>query len=262
MSGLTLAAGARSAGASAGEVKEMEGKSREDKSGLIGGLMGSLRIIELQLVAFIVVFSASGLVPLLDIAFPVLITAYLCMLNTFVFKNYGPPKAAKEVFHGSRMFQLYVVLGTVVGLFLPLAYVLGGFARGDQPAVRAATPHLFLVSAQILSENVINSLDMFSPPVRVVLPLLYTGRRLFTLADWVSTTFFRAFLPPEPWIQDVAWLWFGRGLALANLIYFSINFFCFLIPRFLPRAFEHQLKQSNEGLAKQSVPPQAPKKAQ
>ncbi|MCO5576403.1 hypothetical protein L7F22_030213 [Adiantum nelumboides] len=260
MSGLTLAAGVRSAGASNDEVQEREGKARQDKVGLLGGLMGSLRIIELQLVAFIVVFSASGLVPLLDVVFPVLLTAYLCMLNTMVFKNYGP--AAKEVFHGSRMFQLYVILGTVVGLFFPLAYVLGGFARGDQRAVRAATPHLFLLSAQVLSENVISSLAMFSPPVRAVLPLLYTGRRLFTLCDWVTTTFFLAELPPEPWLQDVAWLWFGRGLALSNLIYFSINFFCFLIPRFLPRAFERYFKQRDEALAKQPVPHQEQKKAQ
>lgn len=196
MSGLTLAAGVRSVGAGT----EMEGKSREDKGGVVGGLMGSLRTIELQLVAFIVVFSASGLVPLLDMAFPILITAYLWFLNTLVFKSYASSHEAKEVFHGSRMFQSYVVLGTIVGLFLPLAYVLGGFARGDQTAVRAATPHLFLLSAQILSENVISSLAMFSPPVRAILPLLYTGRRLFTLYEWVTTTF-RTSLPPQPWIQ-------------------------------------------------------------
>lgn len=57
-----------------------------------------------------------------------------------------------------RWFQAYVVLGTTVGLFLPLAHVLGGFARGDDGAVRSATPHLFLLSCQILTENVVGTL--------------------------------------------------------------------------------------------------------
>lgn len=38
-------------------------------------------------------------------------------------------------------------------------------------------------------------------------------------------------------MQDVAWLWFGRGLAVANFVYFAFNLFGFLIPAFLPRAF-------------------------
>jgi hypothetical protein len=39
-------------------------------------------------------------------------------------------------------------------------------------------------------------------------------------------------------MQDETWSWFGRVLAVANTIYFSVNLFCFLIPMFLPRAFE------------------------
>lgn len=44
----------------------------------------------------------------------------------------------------------------------------------------------------------------------------------------------------------MAWFWFGRGLAVANLAYFSINLFGFLIPRFLPRAFERYFKEMDE----------------
>jgi hypothetical protein len=39
-------------------------------------------------------------------------------------------------------------------------------------------------------------------------------------------------------MQDVAWAWFGRALAIANFVYFNINMFCFIIPRFIPRAFQ------------------------
>ncbi|TXG49100.1 hypothetical protein EZV62_024975 [Acer yangbiense] len=61
-----------------------------------------------------------------------------------------------EIIQGSKIFKLYVVVGTTVGLFLPLAYVLGSFGRGDDNEVRSATPHLFLLSFQILTENVSN----------------------------------------------------------------------------------------------------------
>lgn len=39
-------------------------------------------------------------------------------------------------------------------------------------------------------------------------------------------------------------------LALANLTYFSINIFAFLIPYFLPRAFEVHFKERYETEAK------------
>ncbi|KAK1549099.1 hypothetical protein Q3G72_008398 [Acer saccharum] len=61
-----------------------------------------------------------------------------------------------EIIKGSKIFKLYVVVGMTVGLFLLLAYVLGSFGRGDDNAVRSATPHLFLLSFQILTENVSN----------------------------------------------------------------------------------------------------------
>lgn len=51
-------------------------------------------------------------------------------------------------------------------------------------------------------------------------------------------------------MQDVAWYWFGRSLALANLVYFSMNLFGFLIPRFLPRAFKRYFEESGEISAK------------
>lgn len=51
-------------------------------------------------------------------------------------------------------------------------------------------------------------------------------------------------------MQDVAWYWFGKGLAVANLAYFSINLFGFLIPRFLPRAFERYFQDKGEIYAK------------
>lgn len=240
MSGLSLAVAPRL------QSEMGEGEPDVRGQGLMGGVMGSLRVIELQLVAFILVFSASGLVPLVDLVSPVFVSLYLLALSRWAFPSYRKPRNAAEVFHGSRMFQLYVIVGTTVGLFLPLSYVLGGFARGDQEAVRSATPHLFLLSFQILSENIIMGLSIFSPPVRALVPLLYTVRRVFLLIDWTHATFFNSKVPKNPRIQDKIWIWFGRGLASANLIYFTINLFCFLLPRFLPRAFERYFKERDE----------------
>ncbi|KAF3779469.1 hypothetical protein EJ110_NYTH41362 [Nymphaea thermarum] len=242
MSGVSLAVAPRS-DPSATEAKKMQS---------VGGVMGSLRVIELQLVAFIMVFSASGLIPLLDLAFPIFTTLYLLILSRLAFPNFSrsSSSSSQEIFRGSRLFQLYVIVGTTVGLFLPLAYVLGGFARGDEHAVRSATPHLFLLSCQILTENLISGFSLFSAPVRAMVPLLYTVRRIFVIVDWVADDWTRKSLPSNSVIKDLAWLWFGRGLSLANLGYFSINLFGFLVPRFLPRAFDRYFKERDEVFAK------------
>ncbi|KAI3501876.1 hypothetical protein L1887_29903 [Cichorium endivia] len=153
---------------------------RQDQTA-VEDVMESLRVIDLQLVAFITVFSASGFVPLFDLLFPAFTSAYLLLLSQLVFPEHGCATTFKErLFQSSRLFTIYVIMGLAVGLFLPLAYVLGGFARGDDHA------------------------------------------------------------------DDVGWYWFGRILAIANLAYYSINLFAFLIPRYLPRAFEQYFKERNE----------------
>ncbi|XP_010538154.1 PREDICTED: uncharacterized protein LOC104812598 [Tarenaya hassleriana] len=240
MSGVTRAVGPRSE----------PDKTTAYDSGGSGGVMGSLRVIELQLVAFIMVFSASGLVPLLDLLFPAFVSVYLLVLSRLAFPSHGLTSTSPEIFRGSKLFRLYVVSGTAIGLFLPLAYVLGGFARGDDHAVRSATPHLFLLSCQILTENVISGLSLFSPPVRALVPLLYTVRRLFVILDWSQDVWFYKSLPSNATPDTVAWFWFARCLAIGNLAYFGVNLLCFLLPRFLPRAFEHYFRERDEILAK------------
>ncbi|MBA0842789.1 hypothetical protein Goarm_002593, partial [Gossypium armourianum] len=175
--------------------RQQRQQQQQQQSG-VGSIMGSLRVIELQLVVFIMVFSISGLVPLLDLVFPAIASAYIIALSRFAFPSNGHVStASQEIFQGSKLFRLYVILGTAVGLFLPLAYVLGGFARGDNHDVRSATPHLFLLSFQILTENVIGGLSLFSPPVRALVPLLYTVRRIFVLVDWIHDVWLNKTLP-------------------------------------------------------------------
>ncbi|CAA7015674.1 unnamed protein product [Microthlaspi erraticum] len=252
MSGVSLAVGPRtdkdstSSSSSSGEKKPWSGMTAAGG----GGLMGSLRVIELQLVAFILVFSASGLVPILDMLFPAFASLYIIALSRLAFPSHGVTTTSPEVFHGSKLFRIYVVSGTTIGLFLPLAYVLGGFARGDDHAVRSATPHLFLLSCQILTENIISGLSLFSPPVRALVPLLYTVWRIFVIIDWTKDVWFNKSLPVNATPNVSAWFWFGRYLAVANFAYFGVNLLCFLIPRFLPRAFQQYFRERDEVLAK------------
>ncbi|KAK6281839.1 PREDICTED: uncharacterized protein LOC18608934 [Theobroma cacao] len=256
MSGVTLAVAPRSEPdktIAPGEKLEHKPLRQQQQQSVAGGLMGSLRVIELQLVAFIMVFSISGLVPLLDLVFPAFASTYIIALSLFAFPSHGRiSTGSQEIFQGSKLFRLYVILGTTIGLFLPLAYVLGGFARGDKHAVRSATPHLFLLSFQILTENVISGLSLFSPPVRALVPVLYTVRRIFIIIDWMHDVWLNKTLPANAQLKDIAWDWFGKGLAAANLFYFSINLLCFLIPRFLPRAFERYFRERDEVDAKMS----------
>lgn len=192
MSGVSLAVGPRP------QLRPTPVTKPPTEQPVVGGVMGSLRLIELQLIAFIMVFSASGLVPPLDLSFPVLTSTYLLALARLAFPSRPSSSSTSrsgEILNASRFFRFYVVVGTAVGLFLPLAYVLGGFARGDDHAVRSATPHLFLLSCQILTENLVSGLSLFSPPVRAMVPLLYTVRRIFVVIDWVHHVWFDKTLP-------------------------------------------------------------------
>lgn len=200
MSGVSLAVAPRSEADKSnvsGTTSQQNSAHHSQQQDQTGGIMGSLRVIELQLVAFIMVFSASGLVPLLDLVFPAFATAYLFVLSRLAFPAHGKTNTPPEVFQSSRLFRFYVILGTTIGLFFPLAYVLGGFARGDDHAVRSATPHLFLLSFQILTENLISGFALFSPPVRALVPLLYTVRRLFVILDWLQDVWLNKTLPAD-----------------------------------------------------------------
>ena len=214
--------------------------SQQPQQSVMGGVMGSLRVIELQLVAFIMVFSASGLVPLLDLVFPAFASAYLLVLARLVFPAHGSVSSgSQEIFQGSRFFRFYVVVGTTIGLFLPLAYVLGGFARGDEHAVRSATPHLFLLSFQILTENIISGLSLFSPPVRALVPLLYTVRRVFVIIDWIKDVWINKTLPANAQLKVIfvsqcsIFEWFYWGI-LRNKILTMKSILSILFCKFLP----------------------------
>ncbi|GBG74505.1 hypothetical protein CBR_g18915 [Chara braunii] len=222
--------------------------------GSMGGVLGSFTYVQLQLLAFIIVFSASGLVPRTDLVFVGWVSVYTLMLAKFVFPVVPRQPIPKILEGGDHLFHVFVLVGALLGVFLPMAYSLGGFSRGDQTAMRASTPHLFLLSCQILTENFVVGTSFFSVPTRVLVSVMYNARRLFSLADWMSAVYG----PPQDgpvivgagpaelvrtYSPDLLWTWFGRALALTNMVFWSFNLFCILLPVHLPRAFRKYFEQ-------------------
>lgn len=245
MSGIQLAAG-NSVVPGLGKERERE---KLDGAKIEGGAIGgSVSFLQIQMIAYIVVFSVSGVVPFTDMAFVVFATIYVLVLSRSVFPPLGqglPP----PVFRSHGLFRLWVMLGTVIGLFLPLAYVLGGFSRGDHMAVQGATPHLFLLASQMLTENFMAGLSFFSLPIRALTPILYSARRLVSIGAWIRKVFATP-VPAATLLETgiaAQWPLFGRCLALANLLFWSLNLFGFLIPFFLPRAFKKHYEMESAG---------------
>jgi len=206
-------------------------------------LLGYFSLVQIHVITLIFTLSSSGLVPLEDIAFVILTTVYMIFLNSTVFKptTKGSPP---NVMAGNNWVQKYALFTAGVGLILPSGYVLGGFVHGDQKALKAAAPHLFLLGCQILSENVAFRKDGVSLPIRALVPIFYNVRRLFTIIAWVKVDMKKGseslgmhgaetgpFTPQQ-------WILFGRYLAISNLVVWSANLFFFLVPVFLPRTMK------------------------
>jgi hypothetical protein len=205
-------------------------------------VLGYFSLVQIHVMTLVLVLSSSGLVPVLDLAFAGLTTVYMVFLNSTIFKPVTRGETP-DVMEKKGLVQRYTIFTALVGLLLPAGYVLGGFVHGDQKALKAAAPHLFLLGCQILTENVAFRHDRVSLPVRALVPVFYNTRRLFTIMDWVHVDMNKGeeslgmhgaetgpFAPHQ-------WLKFGRYLAVANMIVWTFNLFFFLVPVFLPRSF-------------------------
>ncbi|CAL1378242.1 unnamed protein product [Linum trigynum] len=78
-------------------------------------------------------------------------------------------------------------------------------------------------------EGVALGSSRFSLPVGILIPVFYHSRCIFTLADWLSFEFATS--------EDDAGarrLYFGRGLAVANMAFWRFNLFGLLLPVAVP----------------------------
>ncbi|KAJ0967153.1 hypothetical protein J5N97_024070 [Dioscorea zingiberensis] len=187
---------------------------------------------QLNSLAAIIVLSASGMVPVSDVAFAVASLLYVHFLSISAF----PPSSHDHtVFSDDNLLlSAYVSAGALIGLFLPIAYIFEGVVEGDKHGTQGAAPHLFLLSCQVFMEGVTFS-KRFSLPMRAFVPVFFNARRLFTIADWVRREVAKE---EEEHHGSGLRLLVGRALALANMAFWTFNLFGFLLPVYLPRALK------------------------
>jgi hypothetical protein len=119
----------------------------------------------------------------------------------------------------------------------------------------------------VQTENLAKALGSnVSLPIRALIPVLYNSARLPSLMNWAREAFRRVPVAIGTdhlhkmekiakvtllggRLRDAGWIWFGRGLAALNLVFWTANLFFFLVPLFLPRAMKmHFLQEDVEGV--------------
>lgn len=188
---------------------------------------------QLNALAVVIVLSASGMVAAADIAFVLFSFVYLHLLSSTAFPPSSPVPDPPVFGFRNRLLASYVAAAALVGLVLPIAYILDGVLAGDKEGIKAAAPHVFLLAAQVFFEHVTFS-GRFSLPMRAFVPIFYNTKRLFTLADWVRHEIGKV----EGDHGSPRRLFAGRALAFANLGLWAFNLFGFLLPVYLPRALK------------------------
>uniref|UniRef100_A0A2P2JHR3 DUF7733 domain-containing protein n=1 Tax=Rhizophora mucronata TaxID=61149 RepID=A0A2P2JHR3_RHIMU len=194
--------------------------------------VGFLSLRQLNCLAVIVVLAASGLVSPGDFGF----VAFSFIYMYFLYKIAFPLVSLKDdsVFNTRGfVFRTYMLIGAIIGLFLPIAYIFEGIFEGDKEGIKAAAPHLFLLASQVFLEGVAFS-DRFPLPIRVFVPVFYNSRRIFTIVDWLRSEFSKV---EGEYGGSARRLYIGRALAITNLAFWCYNLFGLLLPLYLPKAF-------------------------
>ncbi|KAK4431476.1 hypothetical protein Salat_0909700 [Sesamum alatum] len=182
--------------------------------------------------AVAILLSASCMVSAEDVAFVLFSIIYTYFMSKVAFPPTSP--RSKPPFGvNNRILGLYALVAAVIGLFLPIAYILEGIFEGDKEGMKAAAPHLFLVCSQVFMEGVAFTSN-FSMPIFAFVPIFYNSKRIFTLVEWLRSEFSRG----GEYGGSAGRLYAGRALAVANTAFWSFNLFGFLLPVFLPKAFK------------------------
>ncbi|MCD7469698.1 hypothetical protein HAX54_008863 [Datura stramonium] len=189
---------------------------------------------QLNVLAVIIVFSSSGMVSVEDFGFVLFSLIYIYFISKIAFPPISPQTEPPVFGENNRALNLYVSIGALVGLFLPIAYIFHGIYEGDTEGIKAAAPHVFLLASQVFMEGVTFT-DGFSLPVRVFVPVFYNSRRIFTIMEWLSSEISKV---DQEYGGDMRRVYMGRALAAANMAFWCFNLFGFLLPVYLPKAFK------------------------
>ncbi|KAE9611315.1 hypothetical protein Lal_00011762 [Lupinus albus] len=199
---------------------------------------------QLNCLAVVIVLSASGMVSFEDFASVVLSSIYMFILSKVAFPTLHPSREPPIFNPKNKVLGFYVLIGAIIGLFVPIAYILEGIVEGDKEGIKAAAPHVFLLASQVFFEGVAFS-DRFSSPIRAFVPIFYNSVRIFTLMEWLRNEIYKV---NEKHNGSDRRIYVGRVLAVANMAFWSFNLFGFLLPIYLPKVFKQYysgFKQKN-----------------
>ncbi|CAA3000535.1 uncharacterized protein LOC111393240 [Olea europaea subsp. europaea] len=189
---------------------------------------------QLNALAVIIVLSASGMVSIEDFAFVIFSIIYMYFMSKTAFPATSSLPHPRVFGETNKILSIYVFFAAVIGLFLPIAYIFKGIFEGDKEGIKAAAPHVFLLSSQVFMEGVSFS-GNFSLPIRVFVPVFYNSRRIFTIVEWLRSEISKV---EAEYGGSSRRLYIGRALAIVNMAFWCFNLFGFLLPVFLPKAFK------------------------
>lgn len=115
----------------------------------------------------------------------------------------------------SSTYDRWLKLGVMIGLLAPILAAIGYTVRGTRPQAKVVLRPMFFLCCQAMSEAV-GRQCMTPLPLRILVPIAYNTVRLGYLWHWTMTA--------------LSLEWWGRLLAIGNLVYWSLNLFGFLLP--------------------------------
>lgn len=187
---------------------------------------------QLNALAVAAVLASTGMVSPADVSFAAFSVPYLFLLSSSSFPPTSASAPAPIFGRGNLLLSAYVSAGALVGLLLPVGYILHGVLAGDKEGIKAAAPHVFLLACQIFMEGVTFSRG-FSLPMRAFVPIFFNAKRLITISEWLASEIAKEEVEGSGMRVSV-----GRGLAVVNMIFWGFNLFGFLLPVYLPRALK------------------------
>lgn len=179
-----------------------------------------------------------------DIGFVLVASVYALLANRYAPKEslmsterlINPPAIVRRLFPVTLM--LSVVLPWTI-ITRERSMILGSASETMPSEIdpgmlsRIIAPHLFLVHSQLFVETVsfMNALRL-TAYVRVFIPICFTFYRLSSTVQWFQAA---SALPPMPGLKGLVGL--TQFAALANIVYWVLALFGFLLPMVVPSFF-------------------------
>lgn len=134
------------------EEEEVEHKQHEDfktplskkqstANAAVRGGGGYFSFRQLNALAATVVLAASGMVGVEDFAFVLFSLVYIHLISRIAFPILSPNAESPVFASNNKILGIYVSVGALVGLFLPIVYIFEGIFEGD----KEGTALIFLI---------------------------------------------------------------------------------------------------------------------